>query len=149
MLLPAFIKHLTCFCQIFINLSFGIQYSETAKSVQQTQDGGFIVAGGYGYLITKFNSDGTVNWQKEYTLDPLDEAQSIKQTQDGGFIVAGTSSLGYNDKIWILKLNHEGATVWQKVTHFDENVYFKARAYSIKETFDQAGNPNGYIVAGS
>jgi len=137
-----------CYAEWAIN--FGIQYSETAESVQQTQDGGFIVAGGYGYLITKFNSDGTVNWQKEYTLGPFDRAKSIKQTQDGGYIVAGTSSLNYNyDKIWILKLNAEGTAEWQKKTYFEGNPYHRARAYSVKETFDQTGNPNGYIVSGS
>lgn len=145
-----------CYAEWAVN--FGSNYSDTAKSIQQTQDGGYVVAGqggaSGGYLIAKFNSDGTVAWQKEYNLDasePFDIAQSIEQTQDGGYIVAGTSSSGYNPKIWILKLNAEGASEWQKQTIYENNPGFRASASSVKETFDQAGperNPNGYIVTG-
>ena len=139
-----------CYAEWAIN--YGSNYSETANSIQQTQDGGFIVAGTNGYLITKFNSDGTVNWQKEYMLEFFDEAQSIRQTRDGGYIVVGTSALNYYDNMWIIKLNAEGDAEWQKEINLEENPNHRGRAYSVKETFDLAGpeeNPNGYIVAGT
>lgn len=95
------------------------------------------------------NSDGTISWQKEYTLDPFDEAQSIVQTRDSGFVVAGISSHNYNDNIWILKLDAQGISEWQKQTYYEANAHHRARAYSIIEELDQTGNPTGYIVAGS
>lgn len=127
---------------------YGGDYSHTAISVAQTKDGGYIIAGD-GYLITKLDPGGTVEWQKDYQLDFFYAAYSIEETQDGGFIVAGTNQKNYDDKVWILKLDSSGDTEWQKMTTYEGNSYFKSRAYSVKETFDQAGNVDGYVIAGS
>lgn len=61
-------------------------------SIQQTNDGGYIVAGGtrsFGsgsadVWILKLRPDGSVEWQKTYGGDGYDEAESIQQTSDGG-----------------------------------------------------------------
>ena len=127
-------------------LNFGGNISEIANSVKQTDDGGYIVAGA-GYLITKLDFRGTVEWHKEYLSDFNDVAHCIEPTQGGGFIAAGTSSSDYNDRIWIIKLDASGNIDWQKLTH-SENSGFRSRAYSVKETIDQDRNPDGYIVVG-
>ncbi len=70
---------------------------DQAYSIQQTSDGGYIVAGytesfGAGDCdawVIKLDANGNVQWQKTYGGRSDDEAYSIQQTSDGGYIVAG------------------------------------------------------------
>ena len=99
--------------------TFGGEYSDRGNSIQQTTDGGYIVAGwtkSFGsawwkdVYILKLNSKGEVEWQKTFGGEYDDLANSIQQTTDGGYIVAGwTESFGsgYED-VYILKLNSKG-----------------------------------------
>ncbi|HYV91469.1 MAG TPA: T9SS type A sorting domain-containing protein [Chitinophagales bacterium] len=120
-------------------------------SIQQTEDGGYIVAGitnenggdVSGYLggssncwIVKLAADGNnIEWQKCYYAAA---AYSIRLTSDGGFIVAG---IGGNNAIdyWILKLDSVGNIDWQK--NYGGPGYDSPT--SIQQTED-----GGYIVAG-
>jgi hypothetical protein len=85
--------------------SLGGTDDEVATSIQQTADGGYIVAGwsvsidgdvtdthGSGdYWIVKLNSSGDTLWTKSLGGTSSDLANSIQQTTDGGYIVAGNS----------------------------------------------------------
>jgi uncharacterized delta-60 repeat protein len=128
---------------------YGGTSDDYANSIQQTSDGGYIVAGytqsfgadSYDFWVLKLNSDGTVAWQKTYGGANYDDAYSIQQTSDDGYIVAGrTSSFGAGSyDFWVLKLNSDGAVAWQKrYGGADWEL-----AYSIQQTSD-----GGYIVAG-
>jgi hypothetical protein len=132
--------------------SYGGAKVDWAFSIQQTSDGGYIVAGetysfgtgGWDFWVLKLNSSGSVVWQKTCGGADSEEAYSIHQTNDGGYIVAGeTYSFGagdYSDSdFWVLKLNSDGTVSWQKRyggEYWDE-------AHSIQQTSD-----SGYIVAG-
>jgi uncharacterized delta-60 repeat protein len=129
--------------------TYGGPADDRAYSIQQTTDGGYIVAGrthsfGAGYAdlwVLKLDPNGDVQWQKTYGGPNWDEAYSIQQTSDGGYIVAGrTYSFGAGSPdIWVLKLGPNGDVQWQKTyggPSLDE-------AYSIQQTTD-----GGYIVAG-
>jgi hypothetical protein len=120
-----------------------------ARVVNQTEDGGYIVAaetnsfgaGNYESWITKLDEDGIVTWQKTYGGSGNEIAYSVQQVQEGGYIVVGrTASFGAgNDDLWILKLDNNGNVTWQKTyggTGDDG-------AYSFYQT--QGG---GYIVVG-
>lgn len=82
---------------------FGGDSSDYGYSVQQTQDGGFIIAGstwsfgagkGDVYLI-KTNSLGDTLWTKTFGGTEYEAGSSMQQTTDGGYIVAGyTNSFG-------------------------------------------------------
>ncbi|HHT9118287.1 MAG TPA: hypothetical protein ACFYD1_06625 [Candidatus Hypogeohydataceae bacterium YC38] len=121
-----------------------------AQSIQQTQDGGYVVAGEtrtFGdkefpdLWVSKLRADGTVEWQKTYGGPDIDGAQSIQQTRDGGYIVAGgTRSFSFGGAdFWVLKLNSDGIIDWQKTYGgVDDDA-----AFSIHQTYD-----NGYVVAG-
>jgi len=129
--------------------TYGGIYNEWPRSIQQTSDGGYIVAGetssfGAGsddFWILKFASDGSNEWQKTYGGSLYDVAHSIQQTSDGGYVVAGeTSSFGNEGQdIWVLKLASDGGSEWQRTYGGDEIV----SAPSILQTVD-----GGYIVAG-
>lgn len=124
-------------------------YSTIAQSIRVTSDGGYIVAGGFGdYSILKLYSNGAVEWQRMYTIEPFDEAMSIQQTAEGGYIVAGISDHDYwNEKLWVLKLNADGASEWQITYINDEGIY--TEGYDIQQTVDANMNPDGYIAVGS
>lgn len=97
--------------------TYGGSSSDIARSIQQTSDSGFIVAGetsSFGtntdVWILKLESNGNIGWQKTYGGSGVDMAHSIQQTLDGGFIVAGetsSSGAGYAD-FWILKIDENG-----------------------------------------
>ena len=132
--------------------TYGGSYDDKAYSVQQTTDGGYIVAGstnsfdGGSYdhaWLLKLNSTGGITWQNTYGGYRNDEASSVQQTADGGYIVAGdtnSSGAGYDD-FWVFKLNSNGSLVWS-YTYGGASDYDDA--YSIEQTAD-----GGYIVAGT
>ena len=129
--------------------TYGGSYDERAFSIQQTGDGGCIVAGytasfGAGSTdawVLKLNAEGDIEWQKTYGGWNLDRASSIHGTKDGGYTVLGyTVSFGAGlDDIWVLKLDSEGSIEWQR-SYGGGNSDF---GHSIQQTDDE-----GYIVAG-
>ena len=129
-----------------------------ARSIQQTQDGGFIITGAtsefvmkesekecahsYGNAwILKITSTGVIEWEKAYGGTGCDIANTIRQTSDGGYIVAGSTDFGgaTDDEIaWVFKLTSSGVVEWSK-TYGDLSL----PPFSIEETSD-----GGYIVGG-
>lgn len=128
--------------------TYGVADYNCAHSIQQTSDGGYIVAGetmscngAIDFWVLKLRPDGTVEWQKTYGGVDYDRADSIQQTNDGGYIVAGgTTSFGAGkDDLWVLKLGHDGTVEWQKSY---------GGANSEWGNFIQQTSDGGYIVAG-
>lgn len=130
--------------------TFGGVNEDVAHSVQQTTDGGYIVAGGTSssgagfadFWIIKLKPNGDIDWQKTFGGANDDVAYSIQQTSpDGGYIVAGQSSSLGNPlgDIWILKLKLNGDIDWQKTYGGTGS----STANCIRQTLD-----GGYIVAG-
>lgn len=106
---------------------YGGTGNERAHSVQQTVDGGFIIAGettsfGAGakdLFVMKINANGAVQWTKTYGESANDDGNSvvIKQTSDLGYILTGrTESFGAGSLYdsYILKLNNLGVIQWEK-----------------------------------
>ncbi|HRI20070.1 MAG TPA: T9SS type A sorting domain-containing protein [Panacibacter sp.] len=143
--------------------SLGGSGVDEAASVQQTADGGYIVAGStssydgdvtgnhatdkYDCWIIKLSGTGDIEWQKNFGGNGDDEASDVQQTTDGGYIVAGhaysidgdvTGNHGESD-YWVLKLSSNGNIEWQKTLGGSGYDW----GYSIRQTVD-----GGYIVAG-
>jgi len=129
--------------------AFGGGGAEEANSVQQTSDGGYVVAGyttsfGAGYndvWLLRLDASGGIQWQWAYGGGSADVASSVEQTTDGGYVVAGsTRSFGAgNEDVWVIKLGSAGSFEWQKAYGGANSEL----AHSIQQTAD-----GGYIVAG-
>jgi uncharacterized delta-60 repeat protein len=111
---------------------------DRAYAVQETQDGGYLVAGegNFNFWILKLNADGTVSWEKTYDDGGWNRATAIEETADGGYIVAGNGDTG----MWVLQLNADGTVAWQKTY----GGLALDGASSITPTVD-----GGYVVAGA
>ena len=117
-------------------------------SVQQTSDGGFIIAGSTMsfsnsediYLI-KVDSKGDTLWTKTYGGADQEKGYSVQQTSDGGFIVSGmTRSFGAGGvDVYLLRTNTNGDTLWAKTY---------GGAQSDEGNSVQQMNDGGFIITG-
>ena len=168
-------KRLTLVCLFFISLfvhaqapfqiewqkSLGGTLSDYAYCIDQTSDGGYIVAGNtqsndgdvagnHGETdvwIVKLDSDGQISWKKTFGGSASDGAHSIMQTSDAGYIFAGYTASNDGDvtgnhggrDFWIVKLDSFGNISWQNAVGGNATDI----AYSIDQTSD-----GGFIAAG-
>ena len=107
-------------------------------SVQQTSDGGYILAGGAWLIKTDVN--GVEQWNKKFadTNQDRDYIYSVQQTSDGGYILAGHNWISGADAI-LIKTDVDGIEQWNK-TFGGLN---SDSSYSVQQTSD-----GGYILAG-
>jgi hypothetical protein len=104
--------------------TFGGTDWDEAHSVQQTSDGGYILAGetnSYGagscdFWLVKTDSNGNKQWDKTFGGIDHDKAVSVQQTSDGGYILAGeTYSYGAGSRdFWLVKTDSNGNKQWDK-----------------------------------
>ncbi|HWR26606.1 MAG TPA: hypothetical protein VN316_01890 [candidate division Zixibacteria bacterium] len=141
------------------NKTFGRADINSASSVQQTLDGGYILAGQIMYRagdsdawLIKTDANGDLQWNRTFGrahngqvnrtfLGNNDWANSVQQTSDGGYILAGgTASYGAGlSDAWLIKTDANGSEQWNRTfggTGRDE-------AYSVQQTYDGA-----YILTG-
>lgn len=146
--------------------TLGGSEDEWARSVDQTTDGGYIIAGftasndgdvtglhgvpgnNADCWVVKLDQNGNLIWQKVFGGSSWDEAKSIQQTFYGGYVVAGYTNSNDGDinntnhggsDYWVLKLDPIGNIEWQKTLGGSGT----DQAHSIEQTTGA-----GYIVAG-
>jgi hypothetical protein len=122
---------------------------DEGTSVQQTTDGGYVVAGrtdsfGVGYwavYLIKTDSNGDTLWTRTYGGSSGDVSNSVQQTTDGGYIVAGeTNSFGAGeDDVYLIKTDSLGDTLWTRT--YGGSSW--EQGSSVQQTTD-----GGYVVAG-
>jgi len=131
--------------------TYGGTGEDEAVSIQQTTDGGYVVAGetesfgagDWDLWILKLDAQGAIQWEKTYGGSDWEtsSADPIQQTSDGGYVVCGlTASFGAGGSdVWVLKLDAQGAIQWQKTY----GTYNWEMSHAIRQTLD-----GGYAVAG-
>jgi Ca2+-binding RTX toxin-like protein len=130
--------------------TYGGTLADFGISIQQTADGGFVVAGTTRsfpttgsfsegqFWVVKTDTDGNIEWEQAYGTIEVEGAKHIRQTMDGGYIVTGFSGSPVFQVI--VKLDRDGAVEWQK--SFGEP--FKSSLRNVEPTSD-----GGYIVTGN
>lgn len=116
--------------------SLGGSGNDYANSVQQTADGGYIVAGytssndgdvsgnhgGDDIWVVKLSAAGNIAWSKTFGGSANEVASYVQQTADLGYVIAGTTFSNDGDvtrnqgnsDAWVIKLDASGAMQWQK-----------------------------------
>jgi hypothetical protein len=132
--------------------AYGGTREDYGHSVQQTTDGGYVVAGftwsfGSGYndvYLIKTNAQGDTLWTRTYGGTDIDAGSAVQQTTDSGYVVAGiTCSFGVgtpdHPDVYLIKTDAQGDTLWTKVYDGSDD----DEGNSVQQT---AGG--GYIIAG-
>ncbi|QNF33636.1 T9SS type A sorting domain-containing protein [Adhaeribacter swui] len=145
--------------------TYGGNAADRLRTLQQTQDGGFILGGhsrseksgdktsaGEGendYWIIKLNNNGNKVWDKTFGGQNNDYLYSLQQTTSGGYLLGGSSksekggdksqaSIGTSD-FWVVKLRADGSKEWDKTMGGNGESYLSALIQA---------NDGGYILGG-
>lgn len=141
--------------------TYGGTDDDEAYSIQETTDGGYVVAGttrsndgdvtgnhgGTDSWVVKIDSTGLLQWQKTLGGSSFEQCMSVTQTFDGGFVATGHSVSNDGDvtgnhgsyDYWVVKLDVNGNLVWEKSMGGSD----MDMSFGIKETSDK-----GYIITG-
>ena len=125
--------------------TYGGEYADLLRTMEQTKDGGYILGGysnspksgdkteantGIGdYWIIKINNIGIIEWQKTYGGNGDNQLYVIHQTEDGGYIAGGNSNstspltaiggmVHNGTDYWVLKLDEKGNVIWSETYDF-------------------------------
>src|SRR6266478_2974950 len=148
--------------------SYGGSGDEVLFSLQQTTDGGFILAGmsssgadgtktspnygGYDYWIVRLDALGNQIWDQDFGGSDDDGTAGVfvRQTSDGGFILGGDSRSGATGSkisvnyggadFWVLRLDASGNELWDQSFGGANNDTLQA----LQQTSD-----GGFILGGS
>ncbi|MGI8952671.1 MAG: T9SS type A sorting domain-containing protein [Chitinophagaceae bacterium] len=140
--------------QIYAETNNGYGFASQAAHVEQTADGGYILAGSTYSIIglddayfLKTDSLGNIQWYHVYGSPNWEAVASVHQTSTGEYIAAGYTqiqpqgTLTYKN-IYALKLSGAGDIVWTNT--YDNNINNDDEAFAVHETGD--GN---YIIGGT
>lgn len=130
------------------NRTFGDAGYYDGRSAQETNDGGYVIAGSTNhntllldFWLAKTDSLGAEQWNRTFGGSQNDISYFVRETNDGGYILTGrTESYGANNlNVWLIKADSSGAEQWNRTfggALFEEGRY-------VEETGD-----GGYAITG-
>ncbi len=129
--------------------TYGGIYHDYGYNVEQTGDGGFVIAGSrcmtlfgnYDVWLIKTDESGNEEWNKTYGRAGGDHGYEVQPTVDGGYIIVGwTASIGAGgDDVWLIKTDAMGSMEWNQTY----GGIYDDKGYSVMQT-----DGGGYIIAG-
>lgn len=132
------------------NKVYGGAGEDFAFAIEQTSDGGLVLAGSttsfdingdYDFLLIKTNKSGEVVWYKTYGGLDDDYATCLVRTSDKGFIIAGITNTSDNgNDLLLIKIDDNGTVKWF-TTYGGKK---EEKIWSLIQTSD-----NGFLMAGS
>ncbi|MGA3192711.1 MAG: hypothetical protein ABSD73_09410 [Candidatus Bathyarchaeia archaeon] len=135
--------------------TYGGPGDDEARSLIQTSDGGYALAGwtnsfgggGYSFYLVKTDSTGSMLWNRTYGSAGDNQAYSVIQTSDGGYALAGytdSSGHGGND-FYLVKTDSAGNMTW----NMTYGGIGDDEAYSLIQTSDGDYALAGYTTSSS
>lgn len=126
---------------------YGGIHSDAGGSVQQTNDGGYILVGttsidgnnNSDVFLIKTNHLRDTIWTKKYGGNGYDQGKHVQQTLDGGYVICGSTVIGGLQYSYLIKTNSIGDTLWTKSfggNNMEESYYV------------QQSSDGGYIFTG-
>jgi hypothetical protein len=105
--------------------TYGGNETEYGRTIQQTDDGGYIIIGqtesfGLGFndaYLIKTDSEGNEIWSQTFGGQGTDHGRQVVSTLDAGYLISGyTDSFGTlgGFNFWLVKANSLGEIEWQK-----------------------------------
>ncbi len=129
--------------------NFGGQYCDYAWSGRQTEDGGYILAGGtesfgagiYDVYLLKLDSTGQKLWEKTFGGKGSDCGYTVLEVDGGGYLIAGNTEFSGNGNpdVYLLRTDGSGQLIWQKTYGGKGSDYGWSLA---------ASRDGGYVIAG-
>jgi hypothetical protein len=155
---------LNSFGNIQWDKTIGGSEPDVISSLQQTNDGGYILGGGSSsnisgektetsrggtdFWLVKLDSSGNIQWDKTIGGGGDETVNSVQQTNDGGYILGGYSNSNISgeksdtsrgdEDYWIVKLSASGNIEWDKTIGGSREDYL----ICVRQTAD------GYIIGG-
>jgi hypothetical protein len=125
--------------------TFGTSDDDYGRSVIQTSDGGYAIAGyTYSYgdgsvdvWLIKTDASGAEEWSQVFGGSGAEYGYSVAQTSDGGYVIAAESAL---DDFWLIKTDASGGEMWSYT--YGGSGSDAARSVAVAAD-------GGYIVAGT
>jgi len=136
------------------SIVYGDSMSEVAEFVQETDDGGYIIAGSKQDAVTfyadalliKANAEGDILWVRTYGGEGTDEAKCLRQTLDGGYIMAGkTWSFGEgNSDVYVIRTDENGDTLWTRTCGGAADDYGNSVVLTVDDGYLVGGTTNSF-----
>jgi len=130
--------------------TYGGAQNDRGESVQQTSDGGYIIAGEKSgdFWLIKTDSNGYVMWNKTYGGKGGDHGVSLIQTPDGDYVITGyTNSFGAGDNDgWLVKTDPNGDMKWNYTYGGSESDIFWAVQLTVDGGYIMAGNTRSFGI---
>jgi hypothetical protein len=132
--------------------TYGGPGEESGNCAQQTEDGGYILAGwtnsrgagGYDFYLVKTDAGGDTMWTRTYGGSGDEYAYSVRQTSDNGYVVVGATVGSWRRAdsygIYMVKTDTDGDTMWTRI--FED-------LHSQDASFVEQTSDGGYVVAGT